>query len=102
MELDAAQYPINQRIVAGEPAVSQDLQAIDIQWSYIERSVLNFTRGEANWQIDCITDNNIGSSVEELERDQSNTKGSELVFRDEGTINKTMCGARVHQGNEGD
>ena len=82
--------------------MSQDRRTTDIQRSYIEHSVLNFTRGEADWQIDCITDNGIGSSVEELEWDRSNTNGLELVFRDEGTINKTMCGTGVHQGDEGD
>ena len=82
--------------------MSQDRRATDIQWSYVERSVLNFTRSEADWQIDCIMDNGIGSSVEEPERDWSNTKCSELMFSDEGTINKTMCGTRVHQGDEGD
>ena len=64
--------------------------------------MLNFTRGEANRQIDCITDNSIGSSVKEPEQDWSNTKGLELMFSDEGTINKTMCGTRVHQSDEGD
>ena len=82
--------------------MSQDHRATDIQRSYIEHSVLNFTRSEVDWQIDCIMDNGIGSSVEEPERDQSNTKGLELVFRDEGTINKAMCGTGVHQGDEGD
>ena len=46
-------------------------------------------------------DNSIGSSVEEPDWDWSNTKGSKLVFRDEGTINKTMCGTGVHQGDNG-
>ena len=55
-----------------------------------------------DWQIDCIMDNGIGSSVEEPERDRSNTKGSELVFSDKGTINKTMCRTRIHQGDKGD
>ena len=32
-----------QRIVAGEPAVSQDRGATDIQQSYVECNVLNFT-----------------------------------------------------------
>ena len=41
------------------------------------------------------------SSVEEPERDWGNTNGSELVFRDKGAINKTMCGTRVHQGDDG-
>ena len=82
--------------------MSQDRQATDIQWSYVEHSVLNFTRSEADWQFDCIMDNSIGSSVEEPERDRSNTKGLELVFRDKGTINKTMCGTTVHQSDEGD
>ena len=82
--------------------MSQDRRATDIQRSYVERNVLNFTGGEADWQFDCITDNGVGSSVEEPERDRSNTKGSELVCRDEGAINKTMCGTGVHQGDEGD
>ena len=82
--------------------MSQNRQATDIQRSYIERSVLNFTRGEVDQQIDCITDNGIGSSVEEPERDWSNAKCLELMFSDEGTINKTMCGPRVYQGDEGD
>ena len=47
-------------------------------------------------------DNGIGSSIKELEQDRSSTKGLELVFRDEGTINKTMCGTGVHQGDESD
>ena len=46
-------------------------------------------------------DNGIGSSIEEPERDWSNTKGLELVFRDEGAINKTMCETGVHQGDNG-
>ena len=54
-----------------------------------------------DWQIDCIMDNGIGSSIKEPERDRSNTKGLELVFRDEGAINKTVCGTRVHQGDNG-
>ena len=64
--------------------------------------MLNFTQGEVDRQIDCITDNDIGSSVKEPERDWSNTKGSELMFSDEGAINKTMCGTRAHQSDEGD
>ena len=47
-------------------------------------------------------DNGIGSSVEEPEQDWSNTKGLELMFSDKGTINKTMCGTRVHQSDKGD
>ena len=54
-----------------------------------------------DWQFDCIMDNSIGSSIEESEWDQSNAKGSELMFRDEGAINKTMCGTGVHQGDNG-
>ena len=46
-------------------------------------------------------DNGIGGSVEEPERDRSNAKGLELMFRDEGAIDKTMCGTRVHQGDNG-
>ena len=35
--------PSTQQIVAGEPAVSQDRQATDIQQSYVERNRLSFT-----------------------------------------------------------
>ena len=69
--------------------------------SYVERDRLSFTQSEADWQFDCIMDNGISSSVEELEQDWSNAKGLELMFRDKGTINKTMCGTRVHQGDNG-
>ena len=51
--------------------------------------------------LTCIMDICIGSSVEEPEQKRSNTNGSELVFRDEGAINKTMCGTGVHQGDDG-
>ena len=46
-------------------------------------------------------DNGIRSSVEDPEQDRSNAKGLELMFRDEGTINKTMYGTGVHQGDNG-
>ena len=96
MEQNATQYPINQQIVAGEPAVFQDHRATDIQWSYIKCNELSFTWSEVDWQFDCITNNGISSSVEELEWDWSNAKGSELMSGDEGTINETMCGTCVH------
>ena len=79
-ERDTAQYPINQQIVVGEPAVSQDRQATDIQQSYIEHDRLSFTQSEADWQFNCITDNGISSSVKEPEWDWSNAKGLELMF----------------------
>ena len=79
----------------------QDNRATDIEWSYAERDRLSFTQSEADWQFDCITDNGIGSSVEEPEWDWSIAKGLELMFRDEGTINKTMCGTGVHPGDNG-
>ena len=81
--------------------MSQDRQATDIQQSYVERDGLSFTQSEVDWQFDCITDNGISSSVEEPEWDWSNVKGLELMFRDKGTINKTMCRTGVHQGDNG-
>ena len=96
MEWDAAQYPINQWIVVGEPAVSQDYWATDIQWSYVECNGLSFTQSEVDWQFDCIMDKGISSSIEEPEQNWSNAKGLELMSGDEGTINETMCGTGVH------
>ena len=76
--------------------MSQDRRVTDIQWSYVERDGLSFTQSEVDWQFDYITDNSISSSVTELEWNRSNAKVSESMFRDEGTINKTMCGTGVH------
>ena len=50
-ERDAAQYPINQWIIAGEPAVSQDHRATDIQRSYVERDRVGFSRRKTDWQF---------------------------------------------------
>ena len=94
MERDAAQYPINQQIVAGELAVSQDRQATDIQWSYVERDGLNFTRSETNWQFNCITDDGISGSIEKPEWNWHNAEGSELLSGDECSVNETVCGTR--------
>ena len=76
--------------------MSQDRQATDIQRSYIEHNGLNFTQSEADWQFDCIMDNGISSSIEKLEWDRSNTNSSELMSRDEDTINEIVCRTRVH------
>ena len=97
MEQNAAQYPINQQIVAGEPAVSQDRQVTDIQWSYVEHDGLNFTQSETNWQFDCITDNGISGSIEKLEWNWGNAESSELLSGDEGSVNKTVCETGVDQ-----
>ena len=81
--------------------MSQNHQATDIQWSYIERNGLNFTQSETNWQFKCIMNNSISSSVEKLEWDRSNTKSSELLSGNEGSVDETVCGTRGHQGGNG-
>ena len=48
MEQNAAQYPINQQIVVGEPAVPHDRWATNIQLSYVECDRLDFTGSEMN------------------------------------------------------
>ena len=66
--------------------------------------MLNFTRGETDWQIDCITDNGIGSSVEEPERDRSNTKDLELILETK-ILSIKQCvkpeSTKVSKGTEG-
>ena len=78
----------------GEPAVSQDRRATDVQWSYVEHNGLNFIGREMNWQFDCITDNGIDNgisgSVKKPEWNQSNAESSELLSGDEGSVNETV------------
>ena len=76
--LPNTQYPINQQIVAGEPAMSQDRRATDVQWSYIECDGLNITRSEIDWQFDCIADNGISGSVKKVKWNRSNAESLEL------------------------
>jgi len=52
MEFDVTQNPVNQRIVVGEPAMSEDQHAGGIQRSYVESFGVDFACGELNVEFD--------------------------------------------------
>ena len=63
-ERDTAQYPVNQRIISGEPVVSQDCGAASIQQSYIELNGVMFPRRETDQEVNGVSDFGVRGAVE--------------------------------------
>src|ERR1700746_3921016 len=63
-EGNATHNPINQRIVAGEPAMSQDDSARAIQWSDVKHRQSDLTRSEMDGKGDGLRNCGVGSSIE--------------------------------------
>jgi hypothetical protein len=56
LQLDIAQYPVNQRIVAGEPVVSQNYNTSQVERGYIEVQCLNFSGWKLDRHCKCLSD----------------------------------------------
>ena len=90
MELDTAQYPVNQRIVAGEPVVSQHYDTACLQQSYVEHDGLLVTLGKTERKVDSRADDRVCGAIKKLEGNQIDLIGAELMFEDGSRIQETV------------
>ena len=82
-EGDAAHNPVNQQIVAGKPAMSQDDGARAIQRSDIEHCWSDLTRGEADREVDGLHNCGVGSPIKQAELKQRHRKGLKSIIINE-------------------
>ena len=82
-EGNAAHNPVNQRIVAGEPAMSQDDGARAIQRSDVECCQSDLTRGEVDREVDGLRNCGVGSPIEQTKLKRRNRKGMKSIVINE-------------------
>ena len=82
-EGNAARNPVNQWIVAGEPAMSQDDGAGAIQRSDIKRRQSDLTRGEADREVNGLHNCGVGSPIEQAELKRRHRKGMKSIIINE-------------------
>src|SRR6266481_7647116 len=96
----AAQYPVNQRIEAGEPAVSKHNCATVVQWSDKECQVLSFPGREAKLQVKGLCNGRVRCSVYEMKLDWQNAIGREMLSLDKWSIYERVRLSGIHKGLE--
>ena len=99
--MDAALLPINQRIVGGEPAVSQDGGDRLIERSDVEVDGENFPGGKVERNQGGPSDSLVGCAVEKLQVERSNRRGNKMVFLREVRIYKTVRRSGIDKSAKG-
>ena len=103
MVSDVSQYPINTRIVAGEPAVTQNHRARGIKRSDIKSQWKNIPRRKADGEFG----NDLGDSlaqrtIEKAERNRMRSwSNRKVVSGNIGGINEAMRRTRVNKSGDG-
>ena len=83
LEGNAARNPVNQWIVVGEPAMSQDDGTGAIQRSDIERRWSDLTRGEVDREVNGLHNCGVGSPIEQMELKRRHRKGMKSIIINE-------------------
>jgi len=97
MEFNVTQNPVNQQIVVGEPAMSEDQHTGGIQQSYIECFRVDFACGELNVEFNGFGNEGVHRTVQEVEFKQSDCVGFKRVFINKFAIYETVARARVNE-----
>ena len=97
MENNTAQYPVNQRIVAGEPVVSKNHGARQIDWSHIKINIHTFTRGKFYRQSYRLSDNGIRCPVKQLQLNRVYGIHGEFIILNKAGIHEAVGGTRVNK-----
>ena len=96
-ENNTAQYPVNQRIVAGEPVVSKNHRARQIKWSHIKINIHTFTGQKFYRQSYGLSDNGIRCPVKQLQFNRVYGICGEFIILNEAGIHKAVSGTRVNK-----
>ena len=62
-EDDTTQYPVNQRIVVGEPVVSQHYRAWGIERSNIKCKQSEMTGSDSDWEFNSLGDDVVNGTI---------------------------------------
>src|SRR6201981_2616559 len=89
-EGNATRNPVNQRIVAGEPAMSQDDSARAIQRSDVKRRRSDLTRSETDGKVDGLRNCRVGSSIEQTKLQRRHGMGRKSIIINERCIYKAI------------
>ena len=99
-EGDAACNPVNQQIVAGKPAVSQDDGARAIQWSDVECHQSDLTRGKVDRKVNGLHNCGVGSPIKQAELQQRHRKGLKSIIINKQHIYKAIRRTGVNEHME--
>src|ERR1700746_866133 len=89
-EGNATHNPVNQRIVAGEPAMSQDDGARAIQQSDIKSRQRDLTRSETDGEVDGLRNCRVGSPIEQTKLKQRYGMSRKSIIINKRRIYKTI------------
>ena len=97
MENNTAQYPVNQRIVAGEPVVSKNHGARRIEQSHIKINIHTFIGWKFYRQSYRLSDNGIRCPIKQLQLNRVYRICREFIILNEAGIHKAMSGTGVNK-----
>ena len=97
MENNTAQYPVNQWIVVGEPVVSKNHGARQIEWSHIKINIHTFIGQKFYRQSYGLSDNGIRCPVKQLQLDRVYRICGEFIILNKAGIHKAVSGTRVNE-----
>ena len=102
MENNTAQYPVNQQIVAGEPDVSKNQGARQIEQSHIKINIHTFIGRKFYRQSYGLSDNRIRCPIKQLQLDRVYWICGEFIILNKAGIHKAVSGTRVNKWKRGE
>src|SRR5271154_1669311 len=100
MESDTAQYPVNHRIVAGEPVVSKNYSTRRIKWGDIKVNNHRFTGFEGYWNRSGLSDNSTRSAIQKAETDRRDGSQRKFLSVSKIRVYETMGRPRVDKSDD--
>ena len=97
MENNTAQYPVDQQIVAGEPVVSKNHGARQIEQSHIKIIIHTFTGWKFYRQSYGLSDNRIRCPIKQLQLDRVYSICGEFIILNKAGIHKAVNGTGVNK-----
>ena len=87
-------YPVNQRIVSGEPVVSKDQRAGRIKWSDIEVQIHTITSGKNHRQVGNFRNGAIWWTIKQVESNWRSCRCLQVVSIHKFQVYKAMSSVR--------
>ena len=97
-ENDVAQYPVNQRIKLGEPAVSWHNHTTLVQWSDKKCQILSFPGRKAYGEVEGLSNDRVAGSIHEVELNWWNVVSWKVLSLNKVRVHKRVGRSGVHKG----
>jgi hypothetical protein len=95
-----SQYPVNQRVVAGEPIVSDHDRRRRIQVGYVERKQSDLPGRKSEWDVDGFVKNGFDRTIKKTKTHRGYVIDIEFVSLNETMVGKTMSRAAIKKSFE--